>query len=71
MTERNSKLKFKHKQCYNGYIVPKTILLVEDERALSGVLGNQLTQKGYRVIFAQDGLEGLKKLLINTLTSLF
>ena len=38
-----------------------TILLVEDDHNLGFVIQDQLTAKGYKVIFASDGVEGLKK----------
>lgn len=38
----------------------KTILIVEDDRLLSGVLKNKLTLVGLSVLTASDGVEGLK-----------
>lgn len=38
------------------------ILLVEDEEILSSLLQKKLTQEGYLVSVAKDGIEGLKKL---------
>lgn len=37
------------------------ILLVEDESDLSLIISDVLTQEGYRVLNASDGLEGLRK----------
>ena len=40
----------------------KTILVIEDDAAVLGMLVKNLTHHGYDVIEASDGLEGLKKL---------
>lgn len=37
----------------------KTILIVEDEKAISGLLTQQLSDAGYNVILAEDGYEGV------------
>ena len=39
----------------------KKILLVEDEEDIRKTVGYQLTAKGYEVVMAQDGEEGLRK----------
>lgn len=39
----------------------KTILLVEDDDALRECFEETLTLRGYSIIIASDGLEGLKK----------
>jgi DNA-binding response OmpR family regulator len=38
-----------------------TILLVEDDHNLGFVIQDQLKSEGYQVVFASDGVEGLKK----------
>ncbi len=38
----------------------RTILIVEDEAALLGVLSDKLKREGYNVLKAKDGVEGLK-----------
>jgi two-component system alkaline phosphatase synthesis response regulator PhoP len=38
----------------------KTILIIEDDRLLSGVLKNKLTHAGFSVLTASDGEEGLE-----------
>ncbi len=40
----------------------KTILIIEDEKALQDVFTLVLTYKGYTVYVADNGLEGLKQL---------
>lgn len=40
----------------------KTILLVEDEAALAELLTDELTSAGYRVVYASNGKEALKRL---------
>lgn len=40
----------------------KKILIVEDEPAYAKLLHDQLTQRGYLVIEAHDGLNGLEKI---------
>ena len=44
----------------NNSALPKTVLIVEDEEALSSVLSETLTQAGYQVTIAANGEEGLK-----------
>lgn len=39
----------------------KTILVIEDDREVLSVIIRYLTQLGYEVIAATDGMEGLKK----------
>jgi len=39
----------------------KTILIIEDEKAYLKLLSDQLTGKGYNIIIAKDGKEGLEK----------
>lgn len=39
-----------------------TILIVEDDRDIRDVLAEILAEEGYRVLVAEDGLEGLKRL---------
>lgn len=39
--------------------MPKTILIVEDEKAMLDLLSKQLEREGYRVLRAGDGLSGL------------
>ncbi len=41
----------------------KTILVVEDELAISMVLGAYLRKGGYEVQYAYDGMEALQKLM--------
>ncbi|MEX1000576.1 MAG: response regulator transcription factor [Crocinitomicaceae bacterium] len=43
------------------------ILLVEDDHNLGFVIQDQLKARGYEVIFASDGVEGLKKFNTNTI----
>ncbi len=38
---------------------PRTVLYVEDERSLHGLIEFWLTEAGYRVLFATDGVEAL------------
>jgi CheY-like chemotaxis protein len=40
----------------------KTILLVEDDAFVSDIYNTKLTQEGYSVIIAENGLEAMKKL---------
>jgi DNA-binding response OmpR family regulator len=40
----------------------KIILIVEDEKPLSGVLANKLMKEGYDVVEAANGAEGLAKI---------
>ncbi len=40
----------------------KKILIVEDEDLLLNLLQNKLTQEGYKVSVARDGIEGLEKI---------
>ncbi|OFW88351.1 MAG: response regulator [Alphaproteobacteria bacterium RIFCSPHIGHO2_12_FULL_45_9] len=40
----------------------KTILVVEDERELLGILNDELTSRGYKVELARNGQEGLDKI---------
>lgn len=37
------------------------ILIIEDEKAIQSVLYELLTEAGYRVTLANDGLEGLSQ----------
>lgn len=41
----------------------KTILIVEDDRALLRALSDKFTREGFNVLGAKDGLEGLKTAL--------
>jgi len=41
--------------------MPKKILVVDDEQDILAVITARLEQKGYQVIAASDGLEGLEK----------
>lgn len=41
--------------------MPKTILIIEDERSIQKVIKAFLEEAGYRVILAGDGLEGVEK----------
>ncbi len=43
----------------------ETILLVEDEAMISDLVQYMLEEKGYRVLTARDGQEGLQKFLLN------
>lgn len=43
--------------------IPKTVLVVEDEFDIAGVLGTFLTTEGYDVVYASDGEEGLAALI--------
>jgi len=38
----------------------KTILVVDDEESLRKVIASKLTQRGYRVLQAENGLQGLE-----------
>lgn len=40
----------------------KTIMLVEDEESLRDLIQDELSAKGYNVVTARNGLEGLRKL---------
>lgn len=40
----------------------KSVLIVDDDVAISEVLGDMLTTEGYSVLFASNGEEGLKAL---------
>ncbi|HBY96866.1 MAG: response regulator [Ardenticatenaceae bacterium] len=40
----------------------KTILIVEDERAIAALLSTVLEDEGYRVVMATNGREGLTRL---------
>ncbi len=42
--------------------MPKTILLADDDRTLTKIVGKFLEDDGYRVLVANDGEEALKKL---------
>lgn len=39
----------------------KTILIVDDEKTVAGILKQKLTKEGYNVIVATNGEEGLEK----------
>lgn len=39
----------------------KTILIIEDEEAIQGVVKAFLEDEGYNVVLASDGLEGMEK----------
>ena len=39
----------------------KQILVIEDETDIQEVLKNYLTEEGYRVTLADDGLDGISK----------
>lgn len=39
----------------------KSILIIEDESSLQKILGEQLSKRGYRVLAAGDGKEGLRR----------
>ena len=41
--------------------MPKTILIIEDERSIQKVIKAFLEEAGYQVILAGDGLEGIEK----------
>ncbi len=41
--------------------LPKTILVIEDDKSISFMYKFKLEQKGYRVICAYNGQEGVKK----------
>ena len=43
------------------------ILLAEDDRFLSKVMGNKLSRKGYDVIIAGDGVEAISKIKSETI----
>ncbi len=43
----------------------KTILILEDEKALMDALSTQLTKRGYNILKAGDGEEGLQVLADN------
>lgn len=36
-----------------------TILVIDDEREICAILGDELSHMGYRVVMASDGMEGL------------
>lgn len=40
----------------------KTILIVEDDEHLSSMLAERLSEDGYEVVLAENGVEGLKKI---------
>ena len=40
----------------------RTVLVIEDEAALSEILREELTRLGYKAYLARDGLEGLEKI---------
>lgn len=40
----------------------KTVLVIEDEDSLCEILQDELSNAGYKVAIAQNGLEGLKKI---------
>lgn len=42
--------------------MPKKILIIEDDKILSDLLGKKLKATGFEVIFAFDGVEGLTSL---------
>jgi CheY-like chemotaxis protein len=42
--------------------MPKTILIIEDEKELVEILRDELTASGFRVVTAQNGREGLDML---------
>ena len=42
--------------------MPKKILLIEDEELMVSLLERKLTQEGYEVILARNGVEGLEKM---------
>ena len=42
--------------------MPKKILLIEDEELMVNLLERKLTQEGYEVILARNGVEGLEKM---------
>jgi CheY-like chemotaxis protein len=39
-----------------------TILVIEDEEAIAGLLRDELSSLGYKVILARDGLQGLEQI---------
>jgi CheY-like chemotaxis protein len=39
-----------------------TILVIEDEEAIAGLLRDELSNLGYKVILARDGLQGLEQI---------
>ena len=39
----------------------KTILIIEDEEAIQGVVKAFLEDEGYHIVLASDGLEGMEK----------
>ncbi len=41
--------------------MPKKILIIEDEEILLNLLEKKLTQEGYEVFIAKDGVEGLEQ----------
>lgn len=41
--------------------MPKTILIIEDDKFLRGLISQKLIQEGYESLEAVDGEEGLKK----------
>jgi len=47
----------------DGSIIPKSILIIDDEKMVREFLGRELEKKGYMVAIARDGLEGLQKAL--------
>jgi two-component system, NtrC family, nitrogen regulation response regulator NtrX len=46
---------------YSGVIVPKTILIVDDEPEILKSVGSILTDEGYEIMEVGDGLEALKR----------
>lgn len=47
---------------YSSQRRKSTILVIEDEEALSTLLRDELSSCGYRVVLARDGLEGLSQI---------
>ena len=46
----------------------KKILIVEDDRSLTGVLEYNFANSGYEVFIAHDGMDGVTRQEVNTRT---
>lgn len=49
-----------HAMSLNGIHDRATVLIVEDDDCIAGLIADLLSAEGYRVIVAQDGVEALK-----------
>lgn len=51
-----------HFGIFNNISSHKTILVIEDEEAVCDILQDELSNYGFRIHTAHDGLEGLEKI---------